>query len=400
MAEGAPQPIYARPRQPAQRFTYRFTDLTGHKLLALLPLRGVTFSRALNQAGSFSGTLPVEDPMLAQVDWQQATQVNKALVWVDLTGVLVWGGIVQGQNYDMKAQTVKVTATDFWGYMNQRLQAADYSTKFALPPGAGAMEISVTIITDALGLSYSLPVGVHVQGTTPKTYWVTFSAPLSMQESINSLVTELQQLGYLVGFDFVSNAAYVNGVPTGTLDLGYPRLGRLYSQTGLTVSTADATAFTYDVKGTAQADSVVEMATAAGAVSAPYVYTPAMSVYGYPRLEMLGMHTLFTSTTEPKAVMNAWGANDLMLNAFPIVTPKLTQDVFAQPTLGAWEMGDDMRVVVPKYADLPPNPRFPQGLDFHFRLIQATVKVADQGLSTVTYTFNMPPTTVPQPPPL
>lgn len=394
-----PLPVYEVPVTTPHQVTYKFTTLHG-TLLAELPLRGVTFSKILNQAGSFSGTLPIEDPMLRQTDWVTATQVNKACVWVDVTGTLVWGGLVQGQKYTMKAQTVAVSATDWWGYMNQRLQAADYSTKWATAPGAGAMEISFTMVAAALSSANSLPISVVKQGATPSTYWITFSAPYSQQQTLGSLIGQLQQLGYLVGFDVAADSFYVTGVPTGQITMSYPRRGRIAGATGLVAITTNATAFTYDVKGTTQADAVVEMATAAGAVSSEYVYEPAMAVDGYPLLEMLGMHVLFTSTAEPQAVLNAWGADDLMLNAYPIVTPKLTQGLFDHPQLGQWIVGDDMRLVIPKTSMLPKNPRFPTGLDFYFRAVQATVTIADEGLSTVALTFNMPPSTSPQRPPL
>lgn len=394
----APLPVHAIPEAVPQKVRYLFTDIYG-TLLAFLPLTGVTFSYHLNNPGSFSGTLHVEDPALTQTNWVEATQVNKTCVWVDVGGTLVWGGIVQGQNYDEVAQTVAVTATDFWGYMNQRLQAVDYATKWATVP-AGAAEISYQIISDALAAANSLPISVALTGSTPSQYQVTFSAPFSIQQTIQSLVGQLQQLGWLVGFDIASDVAYVGGVPTGTINLSYPRRGRIAGSTGLMVTTANAKAFTYSVQGTSQANRVVEMSTSFGAVSQPYVWEPSMAVDGYPLLETLGMHTLFSATAEPQSVLNAWGANDLMLGAYPVVTPKLTQGLFDHPALGQWMVGDDVRLLIPKQSDLPPNPRFPDGLDFYFRIIQADVTISDEGLPLVAFTFNMPPSSIPPLPPL
>lgn len=394
-----PLPVYANPPVIPPKFTYLFTDLYGN-LIARLPLTGVTFTLALNQAGSFSGTLSVEDPMMVQTNWVEATQVNKSCVWVDVDGVLVWGGIVQGQSYTMAGQKVAISATDFWGYMNQRLQGADYATEWATPPGAGGMEIAYTITHTALQAANSIPISVAKQGATPSTYQITFAAPLSTQQTVGSLVGQLQQLGWLVGFDLACDVAYVQGIPTATLTYSYPRRGRVAGTTGLMLTTENATAFSYDVKGTAQADAVVEMATAAGAVSQEYIWEPAMATDEYPLLEMLGMHTLFTATAESTAVLDAWGANDLMIGSYPIVTPQLTHGTFDHPKLGQWIVGDDVRVVVPKMSGIPANPRFPNGLDFYFRITQAQVTVSDDGLPLTQFTLAMPPSSTPQRPPL
>ncbi|HEX2939824.1 MAG TPA: hypothetical protein VHO91_02180 [Rhodopila sp.] len=72
-----------------------------------------------------------------------------------------------------------------------------------------------------------------------------------------------------------------------------------------------------------------------------------------------------------------------------------------EPKLGEWIVGDDIRVIVPKVAGggPPQNPRFPNGMDFYWRLVKADVTIPDAGLPTVTYTLNMPPYSTPQRPP-
>jgi hypothetical protein len=378
--------------------TYLFTDLHGNRIEEL-PITGVTFSLALNASGPFAGSLNIEDPRVQALDWQAATAPNLAQVWVDINGTLVYGGIVQERTYDMPSGTVAIKGTDHYGYLIQRLQAQDYSTVWATTP-FGAAQIAYTVITDALAVADSLPLSVTTPAATPSQYGITLAAPISQRMTVDSIINQVAVLGWLVGFDYAIDVKYVAGVPTATLTLSYPRRGRVAGTTGLVIDTQSALAFTFDESGTAQATSVTEVATGSGGVATTGQWTAANTV-GYPLLERVGSHASFSSAAIPQTVLDAYVANDLALSAYPVVTPQVTMPMFAEPAIGEWIVGDDVRMLVAKTlgAGPPPNPRFPAGMDFYWRITRADVTVPAEGIPTVAFTFNMPPSSTPQRPP-
>jgi len=380
--------------------TYLFTDLHGNRIEEL-PITGVTFSLTLNASGAFSGTLNISDPRVQAMDWDDATAPNKACVWVDIGGTLVYGGVVVKRTYQQQQGTVTIQGADHWTYLTQRLQAKDYTTTWATT-ATGAAQISHQVLVDVLAVANSLPISLPTPAATPSTYGITLSAPLSQRLAIGSIVQQLSSLGWQVGFDFAVDVAYVAGVPTASITLSYPRRGRVAGTTGLLIDTATASAFTYDEDGQQQATSVAETATGTGGVSTVGTWQPAMQVDGYPLLERVGIHSSFSTSYTPQAVLNAYVANDLALSAYPVVTPQVTVPLFGNDlALGDFTIGDDVRVIVPKAAagEVPPDPRFPNGMDFYWRIVRADCTIPTEGLPTMQLTLNIPPSSTPQRPP-
>lgn len=429
--------------------TYLCTDLYSNTICDHLPFTGVTFGLKLNDAGQFQGSLNVEDPRVQNLDWIAATAPNLACLWVMVNGTAVWGGIVQQRSYTMSKQQVTVTANDFWQYVNQRVQTVDYSNTWVpTDPNstgiAGAVTMAETILSDAFAAAGSLPVGLVTQGTVPPQYYIIASFPLSQTQQLGGLVQQLQTLGYNVGFDFASDVTTLTGgVPVGQVTLSYPRRGRVAGTTGLIVDTSQAVDMTWPEDGTQQAVQIWEMATAAGGVGSMGQWAPAMSVDGYPLLQAVESHMVFSATTyytdsevsSSQPVLDAWVADDLMLYAYPALAPTVTVPLFGNLQLGDFIVGDDIRFVVPRTVSYSSSvnlstqfdsgfafdgplpfaglsvpvipstqgmstcPRFPNGLDTYLRIVGCDVTISDEGLSTMQLTFNAPPTATPQRPP-
>lgn len=400
-----PVPSPSIPVADVTQYTYQFTDIHGN-LLAILPLNGFKFEYVLNQAGQWSGTLPVEDPQIAATNWIEATAPNKTCVWVYSGSTLLYGGLVRTRQYTMSRQQVALGGADFVCYLDQRLQAKDYTTTWA--NGGGSASMAATLIDDALDVANSLPILVALDGTEPSQYYITASFPLSQQQSLSSIFQQLQEMGYLVGFDYACDAGLVAGVPTGVITISYPRRGRVAGTTGLTLDTSLATEFVWAEDGTQQADQVQEMATAFGGVGAVLTWSPAMSADGYPLYQSVQQHAVFSAQTfytnnevsASAAVLDAWGADDLALYAYPAVAPKITVPLdSAGCALGDFIVGDDVNLIMNPPAGLPVNPRFPLGLNVYMRIIKCAVTVADEGMPTMEITLNMPPASSPQRPP-
>ena len=410
--------------------TYLFTDNYGNRLEEL-PLRNTRFTLTLNGSGAFSGELDVNDPGTQAKSWIGATAPNKSQVWVDIDGTLVYGGRVVHRTYSASQGTVSITAQDHVSYLGQRLQAGDYATTWATS-ATGAAQIAHQVILDALDTSGSLALAVSTPAATPAAYAITLTSPRSQRMSVDMLVGMISTLGYNVGFDYACDVAWVSGVPTATFTLSYPRRGRVAGTTGLILDLSQALDWSYDEDGTQQANQVAQTATGTGGVSTVGTFEPSMSVDGYPLLEKLAMHTMFSPSATPASVLNAFAQDDLALWSYPVSVIQATVPMFGEPAIGEWITGDDVRVLSPKVSgpqtvtqggkfdssaqfdtSLPFNvagvnsqsgmpatdPRFPNGLDHYLRITRADCSIPTEGVPTVAFTLGIPPSTSPQRPP-
>lgn len=382
--------------------TYKMTDLSTFQTIAELPLQGMQYALVVDGAGDWSATLSVEDPYIAQTNWIRATAPNKSALWIDIDGALVYGGIVTGRNYRMSSQSVTLRGHDFYGYMSQRLQAKDYTSTWATSPGAAAGDIANTVMTDSLAVPFSIPITVvPVATAAPSTLFVTLTAPLTQQQTVDSIVAQLQQLGYGVGIDFACDPTYVAGLPAPVVTLSYPRRGRPAGVSGLVVDLSGAIDLEYDEDGSSMSNGIVEQLGAAGGVVNESQWAASMTTDGYPLYEQVVSHASFSPSGLPAPVQTAFVAGDLAKFAYPLTVPVVTVPLFGNPNFNTYIAGDDVLLYVPTGAGQVPtnNPRFPNGLYYYFRIIRVDVTIPDQGMPYAALTLNIPPNTVPQTPP-
>ena len=395
---GPPNPNYQQ--FDGHTITYKVTDLgnNGFEVIAELPFTQVTYTTILNGIGQFQGTLNVEDPRVRSLDWIAGTIPWQSAVWVDIDGDLQFGGPIVDQHYTMSTGTVTVRAIDFYGYMSQILPAFDYSENWATSP-ASAGDIAYTVMTDALSQQYAVPIGVTKAAEAPSEYWITATFPSTQAQTVNSIVTQLQQLAYTVGIDYVCVPQYVNGTPIPGIVLYYPRAGAPQGSTGFVIDVSQALEFEYDMSGTNQSNAVIEMASASGSATVGYAWEPAL-VAGWPLLEQVISHAAFSPIAESPEVLLAFANSDLAIYTYPITAPTVTLPLFGKSLpIGSFGMGDDVTLYIPVDSYLPSNPRFPSGLNYDFRIVRCDVTIADEGLSTMELTLNIPPDTQPNEPP-
>ena len=387
--------------------TYRFVDIFHFQTLALLPLENVAFTLAVNAAGPWSATLNVEDPGVRKSQWIAATEPWRTAMFIDIDGTLVYGGIVTGQKYNMATGRVTLSGSDFCGYLSQRIQAQDYKEytdpeghAWAVEPGAPVPRIAYWLLYQALVKEHSVPITVAYNETTPDTsYWITYSAPLTQQQTLASMLGQLQQLGYLVGVDYACDVQYVAGTPAVSITLSYPRRGSAVPT--CTIETSAAVDFEYDVDGTLQGNRVVEQAGAIGAVPASGQWNAALE-QGYPLLEKVVSHAALSPTKTPDAVLDAYIFADLATYAYPLSVPAVTLPMFGTPSLKELlPVGGDVTLRVPTTAGGGPgdNPRFPTGLSYHYRVVRLDCTIPPEGVPLMKATLNIPPGTVPPQPP-
>lgn len=385
--------------------TYKSTNVFSGALLAELPFTGVSFSLGMDQAGPFQATLNVEDPLVRSIDWVTATQVNRAALWVDIDGGLAWGGVCTDNDYTDSKSTATISGQEHYYYAGLRLQAKDYAGQWASTP-APAATIAYTVLADVLNVQYSLPVTIVPATVAPSQFWVPFSAPITQRLTADMIVRELSAMGYPVGFDFASDPVYVSGRPLAQITLSYPRRGTTAPSPVPVMDLGSAIDWSYEVNGTSQANGIVEMLSGSGGVSGE-AFAEAPLQEGWPLLEAMASHSSMSSIPAPDSVVEAFLTGDLALRAYPLAVLTVTYPLFddtgsgAYPSWGDWSLGDDVIVILnPAQGNGPPsNPRFPNGLNFTFRIVKADVTIKDEGVSTVRFTLNLPPSNLPIEPP-
>ena len=73
---------------------------------------------------------------------------------------------------------------------------------------------------------------------------------------------------------------------------------------------------------------------------------------------------------------------DLAQYEWPVVAPTAVLNMFGDIGPGSYIEGDDVRWI------MAPDDRFPSGFDTYVRVIATDYTVADEGVSTMTMTFN------------
>ena len=417
---------------------YAYDFLTGN-FIAEVPIRGVRFNRILNGVGTLNGTVDLRDPRVRQTNVIAATLPNKTVLVVDYRGKPVWAGISQPRKWEVDASSSGTTGVlslsyvELWAYFQQRIQATDYSS----PPYSGitggpigeptpmklwpttpwfAPLIACQVVEDAIGYSdsalvpYGNPLGglsVLFNGHEPIAQYgyvvnpsdlVAVSYPFPSMQTVDSIVSQLSQLGLGVGFDFSVEPYYEGGKPMGKLranfDVSWPWRGFLTSPLWtLDLSTARKYAFPED--GSQTGNQLYEIG-GGGAISVHQNVAPLQQ--GYPLLE----RTMSRSSIQSPGIMeilNLIGEADLTLLSYAPVTPTATIGLQTlgtprvdETTFGVWSTGCLMNLWIPAM-DGDGNvfdPRFPGGLEQTWRTTAYTVNIPEQGEATVDLSFAQP----------
>jgi hypothetical protein len=400
------------------KFCYALGSSAG-QLIAELPVTDLSMTLAMNGAGPWRCSLPVEDPRVAALGWRLATIPYQTAMWLDINGVLIGGGPVLGRKYTLSQQAVKLNGAEPGCYFANRLQAQDYANytdangnEWA-SGGAPAIEIGYTLMYDALNTTsttggalspynaYSLPITLVQDGTAAAADYVTATFPLTQRQTIQSMLTQLTGMSYQVGFDWIHTPTYVGGLPSMICALYYPRVGLAAGASTARIDLAAVLDFEYDEDASVMSNGIVEMLGASGGVSSEN-YTAASFATGWPLLEQVVSHASFSPAQLPAAVLAAFLAADLAQYSYPVTVATVTLPLFnSMLPLGSFTIGQDVELNVYGAAgsQAPTNPRFPKGLSYWFRIVRCDINIPSYGVPTMALTLNIPPNTTPIQPP-
>jgi hypothetical protein len=101
-------------------YRYFVVDLMSNEVLMEVPFQGVSYERALKNAGEFSGEIPVIEKT-RHLGLYENTMPGQTGLYVVRNGVCVWGGIIWARDYNVKSQILNVSASEFTSYFHHRL---------------------------------------------------------------------------------------------------------------------------------------------------------------------------------------------------------------------------------------------------------------------------------------
>lgn len=367
-------------------------NFTSEVLLFALPMNSVSFTSKLNASGTFTGTCNLADPTVEKLLLGQPTfdlLCGKTAIYVELNGVLVWGGMLQTAKYQASSRQVQLGGVDWWAYFAQRIISwnASYSAQDQLFIASDLINQAQAVVGGNVG------VVVPTAGTSGVNLTVSYLATDFKQISgaVNDIATNA------TGFDWSIDVQYVAGVPTKQFNLWFPRRGRTQQQ-----QQAAGSAVTFVLNGASgqdyiwPADSSLQAITTygsgaggAGTGISSTASDPNVLNAGWPLLE----DTISRADISQQSLLDAIVKGYQHGMEYPITLPEITYNVGAgsDQSIGTFTVGDDCRLII------SPDAYFSAGYDsavnpgVWWRICQLDVKVADQGLSQAHIVFARPP---------
>jgi len=386
--------------RPAEIWTVYAYDLNTNVLITELPAEDLEFSSRLNGAGSISFNLAIGTPKVAKlVEPILLYEGRPFAVYVDLNGVIVWGGIAWTGSYTLKSDALAITGSEFYSYFEQRIIVADY-TEVQYPSGVDPAVLLYQVYTDAQNVILAgagSNIGITVVNSSSGLPSITAGYPLSQYTVVAQVSTDLINVSApgIGGLDIQITSQWVGGIPVNKLTLWTPRVGTAATASGLSFDLTNVIDFSWDTDATKSATTIIATGAGNGAdMPVQQTNAPGVPVGGLgqsPRLDRV------FSTSAQGQDQIALMANGLAAQfGKPVTTPTVTLSTNDETNpLGSWIVGDDGRLFLPPNntgdQGQQGNPRFPNGLNEYWRVVQNEVTVPKEGIATVVITFNQPP---------
>lgn len=115
---------------PSAEYRYLMVNTLTDEVVVEVPFQNVSYANALNEAGSFSGDVPV-NVATDGYDLYNSTLPGLMSLYVLRGQTCMWGGIVSGRTYNAKDRLLSVTADNFVSYLDRRVLWKTWSTKYS-----------------------------------------------------------------------------------------------------------------------------------------------------------------------------------------------------------------------------------------------------------------------------
>lgn len=111
-------PPVAAPR--AAVWTFLFGDLRTGRITGELPVLSPRFEAPLNDAGTFTGTVNVDDPDVAELNPYEALAPGRTFLAIELDGELVYGGPLWSHRYSTADRALRLAGAGLWSVWDHR----------------------------------------------------------------------------------------------------------------------------------------------------------------------------------------------------------------------------------------------------------------------------------------
>ena len=359
----------------ATTYRYLFADLLTNEILAELPLTGVSFTKQLNQSGTFSGHVLLSALQSAQFNVNAATIPGRSVVYVDRDGELIWGGIVWNRIYNSAEQALGITAREMESYFERRRISTTQSFN-----NIDQLVIARTLIDNAQLVPFG-DIGVI---TGSETSGVLIDRVYYDYE-LKNVYQAIQDLSRAEdGFDFYIDVAYDNITeePKKTLVLAYPRSGTVYD-----VNDPEALVFIFPAGNIVEYEFPEDASIAANkiyALGAGSNEGKLVSIAddttkfadGWALLEDVANYSDVTDST----LLDELSIGQVLAVSYPPTTLKIVVPAYVTPVLNDYDIGDDARIIIT-------DERFPGTLDAVYRIVALNVQPGEDGPERVTITL-------------
>ena len=321
-------------------------ELVGGAILGELPVTAASFGVALNAAGRFQCTLPLEaDPARLRLpvyaggstdldgDVDLVTMANltpgTTAVWFERDGVLLFGGIVWAISADIDENTLTVAGEGPQSFLRRRYirSTLTYTAQDQLDIVRALIDHAQAVTNGTIGITYStLDSGV----TRDRTYnaWE--------RKNVGEAIEQLAAVDG--GFDWRYDHNWVGGVPTWSMQFTYPATGR--STEHVFELGTNSRINNYEEDGSTIANLVDTFGSGTGSTMlvATVANTPLQGPY--PILEDVQTFGDVSSLT----TLELHGRRRLARGAGPTRRVQLTTFPNVEPVLGSYICGDRVRV--------------------------------------------------------
>lgn len=356
-------------------YRYLFADTLTDQVLAELPLTGVSFSRELNTAGSFQGNMLLSDYREDVYALADNTVPGRTSVYVDRDGVLLWGGILWGRSYDSASQSIQFQAREFESYFEKRRILTSYSASVT-----EQFTVAETLVNQIQGLA-SGDLGITVV-RNPTNSGVTVTKVYNgyEQKPLNEALYELSRAED--GFDWNIDVAYTStGAITKTLNLNYPRRGRVWTPGSTTIPVLEfpgnIVEYKYPEEGGSIANVMLGVGAGNGETKLLSTQTDATQLAnGWPRLEQ----SVSMTDYQIQSLLDEITLGKLEAQKNPVVVIDCVTEAWNDPVVGSFVQGDDVRLRIT-------DARFPNTLDVTRRIAKYTVTPGESGPERITWSL-------------
>lgn len=310
---------------PAYR--YLVADLLTGTIKEEMPFSAVKFSHVLNRPGGFSANIGLRHSKATRTNLDPA----RTVIHVERDGVIVWSGILWTAKANVENATVDVGGEGWWSYFRRRKIRA--TKVYAATDQLAIVQDLVNYAQAQSGGNIGIVVGTEVSGVTRDRTYYHFE-----RKNLGEAVEQLAAVAG--GFDFAIEAVWVSGAVVKTLNLSYPRRGRitpLVFELGTNIE-----GLSQEVDATRQANLID--AIGAGDGDAMLIATAAdtSQLAAYPLLEDV---TSYKDVTVA-ATLQLHAASDLAVAKKPVMRIPTLLAVQANPDagLGTYITGDSVQV--------------------------------------------------------